>query len=56
MSNGAMGMVLWVDLTRKQFREEPISEAQYRHCLSGIGLAVQLLYERIPVDADPLGP
>jgi len=56
MPNGTMGKVLWVDLTRGDFREEPISEAEYRRYLSGIGLAVRLLYDRIPAGADPLGP
>jgi len=56
MPNGAMGKILWVDLSRKELREESILEAEYRRYLSGIGLAVRLLYDRIPVGADPLGP
>lgn len=53
---GYMGKVLWVDLDRKQFIEESISEEVYQNFLSGIGLAAHLLYEHIPPEADPLGP
>ncbi len=56
MKNGCMGKILWVDLSRNKFHEEPIPEAQYRKYLSGIGLASKLLYDRIPAGADPLGP
>jgi len=56
MKNGSMGKVLWVDLGRKNIQEASIEETTYRRYLSGIGLAVRLLYDRIPAGADPLGP
>jgi aldehyde:ferredoxin oxidoreductase len=56
MKNGGMGKILWVDLSHNKIREEPISESMYQQYLSGIGLAVRLLYDRIPSGADPLGP
>jgi len=51
-----LGKVLWVDLAAHQCREEHISDDIYAQYLSGIGLAANLLYERIPALADPLGP
>jgi aldehyde:ferredoxin oxidoreductase len=56
MGGGYMGKVLWVDLTRGKIREEAIPDAVYETCLSGMGLAARLLYDRIPPGADPLGP
>jgi aldehyde:ferredoxin oxidoreductase len=56
MKNGCMGKVLWVDLTHRDIREEIITENTYRSYLSGLGLAINLLFERIPEKADPLGP
>ncbi len=51
-----MGKVLWVDLSSRTFTEETIEDTVYRKYLSGIGLAAYLLYDKIPIDADPLGP
>jgi aldehyde:ferredoxin oxidoreductase len=51
-----MGKILWVDLSRQQFREEQLPGDLYYNYLSGIGLAVRILYEKIPADTDPLGP
>lgn len=56
MPNGCMGKVLWVDLSSNAIREEIIPADIYQNYLSGIGLAVRLLYDRIPAKADPLGP
>jgi len=51
-----MGRVLWVDLSSGDMTEEQIADPVYRDHLSGTGLAVHLLYSRIPAGADPLGP
>lgn len=51
-----LGKILWVDLAAHQCREEHIPDDIYAQYLSGIGLAANLLYERIPALADPLGP
>lgn len=56
MRNGCMGKVLWIDLSNNAIREEIIPVDIYRTYLSGIGMAVRLLYDRIPPDVDPLGP
>ncbi len=56
MNRGYMGKVLIVDLSKGEFREETIPDEVYEKYLSGIGLAAYLLYDRIPREADPLGP
>ncbi len=56
MSKPYMGKILNVDLTAGTCTEETIPDAVYEHVLSGMGLAAYLLYQRIPADADPLGP
>jgi aldehyde:ferredoxin oxidoreductase len=50
------GKVLWVDLTRGTFSEEPVPDGTYRKFLGGIGLGAALLYREMPPKADPLGP
>ncbi len=56
MGKGYMGKVLFVNLGTGQFHEEMVPDRIYEKYLSGIGLAAYLLYDRIPTDADPLGP
>jgi aldehyde:ferredoxin oxidoreductase len=56
MSKGYMGKILWVDLSKRQIREEVIPDEIYEQYLSGTGLAAYLLCNRIPAGADPLGP
>jgi len=54
--NGYMGKILWVDLTRKELREEEVSPQIYQDFLGGYGLGVRYLYERMESRKDPLGP
>ncbi|MBW2557843.1 MAG: aldehyde ferredoxin oxidoreductase family protein [Deltaproteobacteria bacterium] len=56
MGRGYMGKILTVDLTAGDIKEEIIPDDVYEKYLSGIGLAAYILYNRIPVGADPLGP
>lgn len=56
MGKGYMGKVLWVDLSSGKIEEEIIPDSVYEKYLSGLGLGAYLLYSRIPVNADPLGP
>lgn len=56
MIGGCLGKILWVDLTGGTCREEIVADEVYERHLSGIGLAVHLLADRIPAGADPLGP
>ena len=50
------GKILNVNLTTGEIEPEEIPEAMYRSLLGGYGLGAKLLFDRIPADADPLGP
>jgi aldehyde:ferredoxin oxidoreductase len=56
VDRGYMGKILNVDLSSGSIEEENIPDEIYENFLAGSGLAVRLLYDRIPKDADPLGP
>jgi len=56
MPNGYWGKVLFVDLTTTQIEVETLHDEVYRRYLGGYGLGVSILYDRMPVGADPLGP
>jgi aldehyde:ferredoxin oxidoreductase len=56
MDRGYMGKILLVDLGSGEIKEERIADSVYENYLSGTGLASHILYEKIPADADPLGP
>ena len=53
---GYTGKILNVNLTSGEIQEEAIPDEIYRMVLSGVGLGVHILYNRIPAGADPLGP
>ncbi len=48
--------MLVVDLSTREIREEIIPDTVYKSYLSGMGLGAWMLYNRIPANADPLGP
>ncbi|HEY97367.1 MAG TPA: aldehyde ferredoxin oxidoreductase family protein [Dehalococcoidia bacterium] len=56
MPNGFMGKILWVDLSRKELREEPLDEKTGREFLGGYGLGARILFSRQKAGVDPLGP
>lgn len=56
MGYGAMEKVLWVQLSAKEMREEPLQEATVRKYLGGYGLGARILYDRQRPGVDPLGP
>jgi aldehyde:ferredoxin oxidoreductase len=56
MAGGFMGKILNVNLTTGKVEEESLSEEICRDYIGGYGLGARLLYERIPVGANPLGP
>ncbi len=56
MRKGYMGKVLQVNLTTGKIYEELIPDEIYEQYLSGMGMAAWMLYNRIPANADPLGP
>jgi len=56
MGFGYMGQVLWVNLRAGKMTAEKVPERVYRQYLCGTGLGAHFLYDRIPANADPLGP
>jgi len=56
MGCGVMGKILWVDLSKKQIREEPLDEKTARQYLGGYGLGARILFDRQKPGVDPLGP
>ncbi|MFQ6015134.1 MAG: aldehyde ferredoxin oxidoreductase family protein [Anaerolineae bacterium] len=56
MARGYMGKVLNVDLSSGKMEDEPLDDDLCHNFIGGYGLGARLLYDRIPVGADPLGP
>ncbi len=56
MPRGYMGKLLNINLTTGSIEEESLDEGLCRDYIGGYGLGAKLLYGRIPVGADPLGP
>ncbi|HMK93044.1 MAG TPA: aldehyde ferredoxin oxidoreductase N-terminal domain-containing protein, partial [Thermoleophilia bacterium] len=54
--NGYMGTLLFVDLNRGEWHDEPLDPVLARDFLGGYGLGARILYERMPAKTDPLGP
>jgi len=56
MAHGFMGKMLWVDLSKKQLKDEPLDEKMGRDFLGGYGLGARILFSRQKAGVDPLGP
>jgi len=56
MANGFMGKILWVDLSKKQLKEEKLDPKMGRDFLGGYGLGARILFSRQKAGVDPLGP
>ncbi len=56
MAHGFMGKILWVDLSKKQIREEGLDEKTGRDFLGGYGLGAKIIFDRQKPGVDPLGP
>jgi len=56
MMKGYMGKILFVDLAKKECREEVLSEELCRNFMGGYGIGARILYERMKPHVDPLGP
>lgn len=54
-SYGLHRKVLDINLTDRIVSDYPVSEETYRKFVGGRGLGVKLLFEELPVNADPLG-
>jgi aldehyde:ferredoxin oxidoreductase len=50
---GYIGKILTVDLSTGKTGTLPLSDAQAERCLGGRGLAVEMLYERLPAGVGP---
>jgi aldehyde:ferredoxin oxidoreductase len=55
MARGFMGKILWVDLSKKQCKEEALDEKIGRDFLGGYGLGARILFSRQKAGVDPLG-
>lgn len=55
-THGYAGAILYVDLTRKTVRKEPLSEGLIRKYIGSIGINTKLAYDLIKPGIDPLSP
>jgi aldehyde:ferredoxin oxidoreductase len=56
MLGGYAGKVAWIDLTRGDVREEPLSEPLLRKYLGGKALGAELLYRHLRPGVEPYDP
>lgn len=56
VERGIQGKILNVHLSTRKIEAESLPEETYRRYLGGYGLGARLLFDRIPVTAEPLGP
>src|SRR5450759_2624621 len=56
MSNGYMGKILWVDLSKGTLKDEALDENISRDFIGGYGLGARILFSRMKPGIDPLGP
>ena len=55
MARGYLGKMLWVDLSKKEFKDEDLDEALCRRFVGGYGIGSRILYDRQKSGVDPLG-
>ncbi len=53
---GYTGKIAVVDLTSGSINEELLPETIYRNFIGGVGLGVRILFERMKLNIEPLGP
>jgi len=56
MANGFGGKALFIDLTKKLIRKEPLDLKQARLFLGGFGLSYKMAYDLVKKGTDPLSP
>jgi aldehyde:ferredoxin oxidoreductase len=56
MARGFMGKMLWVDLSKKEFKDEVLDENLGRQFIGGYGLGARIIFSRQKPGVDPLGP
>jgi aldehyde:ferredoxin oxidoreductase len=55
-AKGYMGKILRIDLTKKTYRAEEVSEKTVELYIGGSGLGARILYDETTPETDPLGP
>lgn len=50
---GHNGKIMWVDLTRREIREELYNETFARMFLGGNGFAAKMIHDTVPPDGIP---
>ena len=55
MAGGYAGRILFVDLSKKEVRQETLEEKTYRDFLGGYGLGAKVIFSRQKAGVDPLG-
>lgn len=53
---GYNGKLLFIDLTTGAINIEPLEQKMVEDYIGGYGFGAKILYDRMPKDADPLGP
>ncbi|MCP4668563.1 MAG: aldehyde ferredoxin oxidoreductase, partial [Deltaproteobacteria bacterium] len=53
---GFAGSVLYIDLTHRKIRREPLDMAMAETFIGGLGLAIKLAYDTIKPGTDALSP
>lgn len=56
MGGGYMGKILRVNLTNRSAKAEPLDPKMAHDFVGGRGFVQKILYDEVPVGADPLGP
>jgi len=56
MAQGYMGKILFVDLSKKELRDETLDEGLCRQFIGGYGIGARILFSRQKAGVDPLGP
>ena len=56
MSRGYTGKMLWVNLSKKELRDENLDEELRQRFLGGYGIGSRIIYDRLKTGVDPLGP
>jgi Aldehyde ferredoxin oxidoreductase, N-terminal domain len=52
--DGYMGKILRVNLTNREFKEEPLKPRLARDYVGGTGLGNRMIYDEVPPSTDPL--
>ena len=54
--DGYSGKLLFVDLTKGEYEERPLSQELAQQFIGGYGIGAKILFDMMKPGADPLGP